>query len=177
MEQKKSDQSKNLPEELRMVKELVYDPCGFVLTDLTLASESKEYAACTFLLGKRSVVYRAAKITPTKTGQFVTIWKRKKGGPIEPYNSSDDIDFIIISTAAHDRSGQFIFTKSILIEKGIVSHLDKEGKRGIRVYSPWDKALNKQALQTQQWQSAFFLETTAGQAIDFNLAKQLIKNK
>lgn len=176
MEQWKHDQLKNLPSELRLAKELVYDPCSFVLTALTIDAESRAYGACTFLLDKHSVIYRVAKITPTKTGQFVTIWKRKRTGPIEPYNSSDDIDFIIISTKANDRSGQFIFTKSILLEKGILSQHGKEGKRGIRVYPPWDKVLNKQAQQTQQWQLAYFLETTSEQ-IDFNLAKQLIKNK
>lgn len=177
VKQLKTDELKKLPVELRLAKELVYDPCHFVLTDLTLASESKEYDACTFMLDKRFVIYRAAKVTPTKTGQFVTIWKRKKGGPIEPYNSSDNIDFIIISATTNDRAGQFIFTKSILLEKGILSHRHKEGKRGIRVYPPWDEAINKQAQKTQQWQSAFFLEITSGQTINFNLAKQLIKTK
>lgn len=177
MEQRKSDQLKKLPSELRVAKEFVYDPCHFILADLTIASDSIEYAACTFLLNKRFVVYRVAKITPTKTGLFVSIWKRKKAGPIEPYNSSDPIDFIIISTRSNVRSGQFIFTKSILLEKGILSHDGKEGKRGIRVYPPWNEVLNKQAQKTQQWQLDYFLETTSGHPTDFNLAKQLIKNK
>jgi hypothetical protein len=48
-----------------------------------LERESLEYAACSFKLNSMSVKFRVAKITPTKIGQFVTLWKRvSKGGSV-----------------------------------------------------------------------------------------------
>jgi len=174
VEHLKNDQLKNLPDELRLAKELVYDPCDFVLSDFNTEPESADYAACKFLLNKHSIVYRVSKITPTKVGQFVTVWKRKQGGPIEPYDSSDHVDFIIIGSRAGHRFGQFIFPKAVLLEKGILSRKNQEGKRGIRIYPPWDKAINKQAQKTQAWQLAYFLEIPLTGAVDFVRAKQLI---
>jgi hypothetical protein len=37
----------------------------------------------------------------------------------------------------------------------ISTHL-KEGKRGMRVYPPWDLPSSKQAKKTQQWQLPYF---------------------
>ena len=59
--------------DLKIVKELVYDKCGFDLTDLKQNLESKEYGACSFVLNGKTIQQRISKITPTKTGQFVTI--------------------------------------------------------------------------------------------------------
>src|SRR5258708_5952015 len=83
--------------------------------------------------------FRVAKITPTKIGQFVTLWKRIGNGPTQPYDTSDTVDFFIISTRKDDHFGQFVFPKSVLSEQGILSINGKGGKRGIRVYPPWDK--------------------------------------
>ena len=83
---------------LKVAKELVYDKCGFELTNPKLNSESLEYGACSFNLNGNTIQHRVAKITPTKTGQFVTIWKRNKNGITEPFDILDDIDFIIITT-------------------------------------------------------------------------------
>ena len=82
--------------DLKLVKELVYDKCGFDLTNLKKNLESKEYGACTFELNGKSIQQRFSKITPTKSGQFVTIWKRINNGITEPFDNSDDFDFIII---------------------------------------------------------------------------------
>jgi hypothetical protein len=49
------------------------------------------------------------------------------------------------------------FLKSVLADKGIITKNGKEGKRGIRVYPPWDIATNKQAEKTQSWQTKYFL--------------------
>jgi hypothetical protein len=61
---------------------------------------------------------------------------------------------------AHFRA--FIFPKSVLHQKGVLADDEKDGKRGFRVYPPWDIAENKQAKQTQEWQSKYFLETPIG---------------
>jgi hypothetical protein len=118
--------------ELRVVKELVYDKCGFVLTNLKLNSESVEYGACSFRLDGQRIEHRVSKITPTKTGQFVTIWKRNINGITEPFDILDDIDFVVITSKSEANIGQFIFPKSVLADKGIISQNGKGGKRGIR---------------------------------------------
>lgn len=157
-----------------IAKELVYDPCGFKLTDLVLSDESKEYEACSFKLNGKSIVHRVAKITPTKTGQFVTIWKRNKDGITAPFDVSDDIDFIIITTASEDHFGQFIFPKSVLADKGIITHNNKEGKRGIRVYPPWDIVTNKQAEKTQAWQTPYFFAIKKDGSTDLAFIKHIL---
>jgi hypothetical protein len=158
---------------LKIAKELVYDKCGFILTSPRLDAESKAYGACSFELNGKTVQYRVAKITPTKTGQFVTIWKRNSDGITEPFSISDDIDFIIISTRSACNFGQFIFPKSVLANKGIITQNSKAGKRGIRVYPPWDITTNKQAQQTQIWQTKYFLTIKEDEPIDLDLINKL----
>ncbi len=63
---------------LQKVKEMVYDKCGFAMSNLILNPESSDYAACSFELNGKTIQHRVSKITPTKTGQFVAIWKRNK---------------------------------------------------------------------------------------------------
>lgn len=147
-----------IPKFLFLVKNLVYDTCALDFTDLKLEKESIEYDACSFQMNGKLILHRTAKITPTKIGQFVTIWKRNHTGQTEPFHIDDDFDLIIISTKNNNLFGQFIFPKSILLEKGIVSSNKKKGKRGIRVYPPWDVTINKQAQNTQEWQLNYFLD-------------------
>ncbi|RZK78103.1 MAG: hypothetical protein EOO92_11740 [Pedobacter sp.] len=163
-----------LPNELKSVKELVYDNCGFELTNLNLSTESLEYGACSFELNKKKIQFRVAKITPLKTGQFVTIWKRNKDGITKPFDISDDLDFIIIAAKKENNFGQFIFPKLVLAEKGIITVNNKEGKRGIRVYAPWDTVTNKQAKKTQTWQTKYFL--TIGDENSINMDLMIKKN-
>lgn len=82
--------------DLKIAKELIYDKCDFDLTNPKLNIESAEYGAYSFKLNGNAIEHWVSKITPTKTGQFVTIWKRNKDGVTEPFDISDDIDFIII---------------------------------------------------------------------------------
>lgn len=158
---------------LETVKEMVYDKCGFELTNLKIHSESVEYTACSFLLNGKGVEHRVSKITPTKVGQFVTIWKRNQFGVTTPFDISDNLDFVIITSKSGEHIGQFIFPKSVLVEKGIISKNGKGGKRGIRVYPPWDLTTNKQAEKTQNWQTNYFLTIKSDNSIDFELAKKL----
>ncbi|MEA5260774.1 MepB family protein [Arcicella aquatica] len=160
-----------------LAKVLVYNQCGFKCTEPIPATESAEYGACDFRLDSLNIKYRMAKITPTKTGQFVTLWKRNNEGIIEPYDINDEIDFVVISTRSDNHFGQFIFPKAVLLQKGILSGNYKEGKRAIRVYPPWDIANSKQALKTQQWQLAYFLEIPDNGLADLVLAKRLFGNQ
>ncbi len=159
--------------DLKIIQELVYNPCGFSLTNFKQSSESLEYAACSFILNGKIIQYRNSKITPTKTGQFVSIWKRNNNGITEPFHILDDFDFIVITSRNDDNLGQFIFPKSVLADNGIITQNDKEGKRGIRVYPPWDIATNKQAAKTQSWQTKYFLTIENNNSNNLNLAKEL----
>ena len=159
--------------ELKIVKELVYDKCGFDLTNLRPNLESVEYGACSFKLNGRTIEHRVSKITPTKTGQFVTIWKRNENGITEPFDISDDIDFIVVTSKSGDNIGQFIFPKTVLADKGIITQNQKDGKRGIRVYPSWDIVTNKQAEKTQNWQIKYFLTIKNDTSTDLDLIKKL----
>ncbi|MDI6046369.1 MepB family protein [Flavobacterium yafengii] len=162
-----------IPENLIETKELVFDKCGFELRNLEIEKESTEYSACKFDLNTVKILFRVSKITPTKIGQFVTFWKRSENGPIEPYAVSDAIDFFIINTKSNDKFGQFIFPKSVLSQQEIISTDLKEGKRGIRVYPPWDLTISKQAQKTQKWQLEYFLEIPLNKSVNLDRAKQL----
>ncbi|MBK8831584.1 MAG: MepB family protein [Saprospiraceae bacterium] len=142
---------------LKLINELVYTKCGLHLSSLKLNSESVAYGACSFELNGLKIEHRTSKSTPTKTGQFVTIWKRGKDGITTPFENSDDIDFVVITSRHAENLGQFIFPKAVLLEEGIFSQNGKGGKRGIRVYPPWDIAQSKQAAKTQSWQTKYFM--------------------
>jgi len=157
--------------DLQSTLQLVYDACSFDYSIAKVEAESVEYGAAEFKVNGKSVKYRVAKITPTKTGLFVAIWKRNANGETAPYESTDDIDLLVISTRKDEHFGQFVFPKSILIERGIITGT-KAGKRGMRVYPPWDKTTNKQAQQTQQWQLNYFLEISE-KKLEISRAKEL----
>lgn len=146
-----------MDKDLRLIKERVYDPCGFVFNDFKQNQESQEYCACSFQLNEKCIHYRQSKITPTKNGQFVTLWQRSPEGITVPMDSADDLDFVFITSRKGNDLGQFIFPKFILQEKGILSITGKGGKRGFRVYPPWEIASSPQAIKTQLWQTTYFI--------------------
>lgn len=172
---KASSPSNIIPRDLLIINEIVFSKKGFEMSELIPEKESAEYAAFNFKLNQLSIKYRIAKTTPTKSGQFVTLWKRSAQGPIQPFDVSDEIDLFIISSRNESHFGQFIFPKSILHKKGVISDDSKEGKRAIRVYPPWDKPTSKQAKKTQEWQSDYFLETPEYGVIDFKRVEKLLK--
>ena len=159
----------------KTIKTEIYNKCTLEITDLQTEQESKEYHAYRFSLSGKQIIYRNAKITPKKIGQFVTFWKRSTNGPIEPFNVDDRLDFYVITVRDGNNLGQFVFPKSILIKKGIISTPTKEGKRGFRVYPNWDIAKSKQAQQTQKWQSNYFY--IINNSTDLNKALALYKNQ
>jgi hypothetical protein len=165
--------TKEIDNILNQTKELVFNKCNLSISHIEIEKESTEYGALKFELNKLRIIFREAKITPTKIGQFVTFWKRINQGPIQPFDSSDDFDLFVVNTKTDNHFGQFIFTKEILIKQGIITHNNKEGKRAIRVYPPWDIAINKQAQKTQKWQLNCFLEIPLDKNIDVEKAKKL----
>lgn len=143
--------------DLILAQQLLYEPCGLQCANVALEAEGKEYGACTFELGDRKVVFRASKITPTKNGQFVTLWKRNGQGPIMPFDADDDFDFFVVSVRNGENLGQFVFPQDALLQHDVVSKNGGGGKRAMRVYSPWDVPESLQAQKTQTWQSRYFV--------------------
>ena len=148
-----------IPNDLIAAIQDVYTPAGMQLTDLAIReAESAEYGASRFGLDGHTIVFRVAKTTPTKIGQFVTIWKRPTSGSIiAPLDIDDGVAFVVVSVFDATHRGQFVFDQKILASKGIMAINGKGGKRAIRVYPPWVKPVAKQAVRTQQWQLRYFL--------------------
>lgn len=161
------------PHDLIVTQTQIFDVHGFTYTEPIEEKESAEYHACYFTLNNLQVRFRNAKITPTKTGQFVTLWKRLNTGTIAPFDETDLIDLVIISVRKEWRFGHFVFPKSVLCTQGILTVKNKEGKRGFRVYPPWDKAENKQAIRTQTWQLNYFIDLSNTETLDIEKAKAL----
>lgn len=152
-----------------------YHICGFDIKEYQLEPESTAYGAARFKLDEKFILSRNSKITPKKVGQFVTFWKRNKNKNTAPFDTNDGIDFYVINCKTESKLGQFVFPKSVLIEKGLISSSKKEGKRGFRVYPKWDTATNTQAKKTQSWQLDYFYEIT--NRLDPNIVAQLYLNK
>ena len=144
--------------DLLSAQKLAYEPNGFSCDEIVQETESQEYGACTFKMNDKIIKFRVAKITPTKIGQFVTLWKRIAMGPIMPYDVTDAVDLFIVSVRNAHNFGQFIFPKDVLWQKGFVSKDGKGGKRAMRVYPPWNAASSLQAEKTQAWQLLYFIE-------------------
>ncbi|OAR24003.1 MepB domain containing protein [Streptomyces sp. ERV7] len=162
-----------LPGDLLAAKALVYDPSGFVCTRPVPEPESAEYAAHGFTLDGLSVRFRVAKTTPTKVGQFVTVWQRSAEGPIRPFDADDGVDLFVISSRDSGHFGQFVFPREVLCERGIVSRAGSGGKRGFRVYPPWVTTTNRQARGTQTWQVNYFLRLDEDGPVDMGRARAL----
>ena len=125
-------------------------------------AESAEYGACRADLHGKRLVLRVAKTTPTKTGQFVTVWKRPHpDADIAPLDDADPVDAVIIAVADDvgdgARHGFFIFPRGVLIERGVMSRASAGGKRALRVYPPWCAPESIQAQRTQRWQAQWFV--------------------
>ncbi|RUP36165.1 MAG: hypothetical protein EKK63_18210 [Acinetobacter sp.] len=145
-------------ETVKNVQSNMYAKYGLKIENFFPEEESSEYHAHTFTLKNKNGLFRIAKKTPAKTGWFVTIWKRGADNIIVPYDRTDAIDFVVIAVSDNKNVGEFIFPKTILLKKNIFSENAKEGKRAIRVYTPWDKTTSAQAAKTQKWQSQFFVD-------------------
>lgn len=158
--------------------DLLYAPCQFHYSGFQPEPEGAQYSAGTFTLNNLSVVFRVAKITPKKTGQFVTLWQRGINGAIRPYNMNDNIDLLVVSTCDGNNGGQFIFSKSALLKHKIIcDNKNNAGKLAMRVYPPWSISLNTQATKTQNWQLEYFLALPENQEIDYVRAKRLYNLK
>lgn len=144
------------PPDFNLATEIAYIPSGLHPLSIELDNESTEYEALSFILNDKIVKFRKGKITPTKPGFFVTLWKRANG-ITQPHHIDDALDFFAITVRDNVGFGQFIFPKRILLQQRIISSKSQEGKRGIRLYPPWVNTLNKQAKRSQIWQCKYFI--------------------
>ncbi|MHA7304787.1 MepB family protein [Arthrobacter sp. TMN-49] len=135
----------------------VWNPAGLACDDVRSEPESAEYAAHRLTLGGRQALFRVAKTTPTKVGQFVTLWQRSVEGPIRPFDMDDGVELFVVQGASGAGPGQFVFPARALARHGVVSVEGKGGKRAIRVYAPDVLTTNAQARSTQKWQCTYFL--------------------
>ena len=167
----------HIPNELVAAIQDVYKPAGMQLTGLALReAESAEYSASRFGLDGHTIVFRVAKTTPTKIGQFVTIWKRpRSGSTIAPLDVDDGVAFVVVSVSDATHRGQFVFDHKILASKGIMAINGKGGKHAIRVYPPWVKPVAKEAVRTQQWQLRYFLSLEQSGSADSVQVRRLFE--
>jgi len=99
---------------------------------------------------------RTARITPTKPGAFVAVWRRDPSGATEPFDIGDSTAGLLVLVPAASRFGAFRFPLDRLGELGVYSTPTSSGKRGFRLYPPWCSDLNPQARRTQEKQAPFF---------------------
>lgn len=163
-----------LNKQLTKVMINIYEKLDFKVSHINYEIEGKQYDACKFEINDNKIICRSSKITPKKVGQFVTFWKRNKNGECVPFNETDPIDFYVINVKTDNHLGQFVFPRSELLKRGIISNSNKEGKRGFRVYPKWDVAENKQAQKTQEWQLVFFYEIN--ESIDLQIVAKLYES-
>ena len=162
------------PPDLLAAQARAYAAIGLTCTHVQPEAESADYGAATLLLGDLRVRFRVAKTTPTKVGQFVTLWKRVGRGPIQPFDVSDPVDCFVVSTRSGAQFGQFVFPMAALAAQGVVAQHGKGGKRALRVYPPWVTTTSRQAQRTQAWQLAYFLDLSDGHPVDTQRAKRLL---
>ena len=154
---------KELPPELGSLMELLHAEGLAVTQAPQREAESAEYGACRLGLAGRVVLFRVAKTTPTKIGQFVTLWKRPRpGAEIAPLDSDDGVDFVVVAVTDGVRSGLFVFNQAALLAHGVMSRGGQGGKRALRVYPPWSTPVAKDAIKAAQWQMPFFVVPAPG---------------
>lgn len=162
--------------ELKYCETIIFKPLRLYYTTRPTYEEGNSYSACTFELNYRGVVFRVGKTTPKKDGHFVTLWNRNNKGDIVPFDKDDYIGLFIICVTNGDKFGQFVFPKSILVEKNILSQTRIGGKRAMRIYSPWSFPKSKQAINTQSWQIKYFIDFSKNDNIDMDHVHKLYRS-
>jgi hypothetical protein len=169
------DIADDLPKELINAICNGYEPAGMKVTkEPEREVESAEYGACRLSLSGYNIAFRVAKTTPTKIGQFVTVWKSLyTGAPIIPLDSEDKIDFLIVNVFDATHQGQFVFNRKTLLERSIFSDQGQGGKLSFRIYPPWIHPVADAAIKTQRWQVPHFFSLTPGSTTDLSQIRRL----
>lgn len=137
----------------------VIDRLGVKSLAAALEADNAEYGAAVASHGQASIRFRVGKLTPSKVGLFVAVWRRSAKGSTEPFPADENVEKLVITVREGTNFGHFVFPKSALIKHGIVSVNGEGGKRGFRVYPPWSGTSNRQATLSQQWQCEYFVHS------------------
>ncbi|QRY61852.1 MepB family protein [Gordonia sp. PDNC005] len=127
--------------------------------DVTLTPDETnlDYAGRIARIGAEVWRVRTARITPTKPGAFVSVWRRAADGGTEPFPADEAVAGLIVFVDDGEHHGVFRFTADHLVRLGVTSGARSSGKRGFRVYPPWVGDLNPQASRTQRAQAHAFI--------------------
>ena len=90
----------------------------------------------------------------------MAIWLKNEAGKNIPFNEADFDDKLIINVIDNQNKGQFIFTKEVLRDKGIITSNYRHGKMAFRLYPIWSEDLNDSASTMQLWQLPYFVDLT-----------------
>ena len=150
---------------LRDLQALVWNPAGLACADVQAERESADYCAHSLTIAGRRSVFRSAKTTPTKAGQFLTLWQRSADGPIRPFDTNDGVALFLVQAGFGAGLGLFVFPASAMVRHGVVSVDGTGGKRAMRVYPPDVEVGSAQARRTQKWQGDYFLAASGLDAV------------
>jgi hypothetical protein len=138
----------------------VLAPAG-ISYHLAPENENADYGAALVTVGDKALRVREARVTPTKPGAFVSVWRRAAEGGTEPFPAADAGDGLLVFVAEGAHEGVFCFTVEHLGELGVTRSQTSPGKRGFRVYPPWCAGLNPQASRAQRAQASAFTDLSA----------------
>lgn len=159
-------------------KQVFIEPFDYKISSIIPAGDKKSqvYHAASFKLNNCLCLFRSAKTTANRPGQFVTLWKRSNG-KIEPYDFHDKVRFVIIATRCPigRKEGFFIFPRTTLLKENIFSNSEenKKGKLAFRVFPPWSEnfisneenktnKMSDSGRKSQKWQLEHYFLATKG---------------
>jgi len=143
---------------LTYVNKLLYEPNNLTIKNIREETQNSDYGAGLFQLNSKSIRFRVAKITPTKIGQFVSIWEKDEVNKNQAFLYENATDLLVINTFHQNGDlGQFVFPKEVLLKQNILKTANTKGKMAIRVYPSWDTPTSKQAIAAQKWQLPYFI--------------------
>lgn len=143
---------------LTFVNKIFYEPNHLTINAIREEAQNSDYGAGMFQLNSKSVRFRVAKITPNKIGQFVSLWEKDGDNKNQAFSYEKATDLLVINTFTSNNFGQFVFPKEVLVKQNILKTATSKGKMAIRVYPRWENPTSKQAIETQKWQLAYFVE-------------------
>ncbi len=144
---------------LACISSSIYEPNKLIVTSIQEEQQNAAYGAGTFELSSKTIRFRVAKVTPTKTGQFVAFWEKDENDKNQPYSYEEALDLLVITTFKNESNfGQFVFSKELLLKHGVLRTNTTNGKMAMRVYPSWDSLTSKQAMKTQEWQLPYFID-------------------
>ena len=118
--------------------------------------ESAVYSGYSFQSKSCIGYFRIGKKTPLKSGYFIAFWKRDEQGITIPYAVEDTFNVLVVAVCNENQLGFFTFPKNVLHKYGCLSFQKKGGKRGMRLYAPWNDVTSVEAQRAKKWQIQYF---------------------